>query len=291
VKIDLNHFSAPAKVVTERLPQNPGQLSFVIRTYNLSALMASKIAAIFLRGTRGIGKAVYREKGRDIYDLLWYMSKQTVPDLDYLKAKEVEEAKDFQTLFAKLTVKMNDVSEENLKNDLTPLFLDQRYITNWLANWRETYFQSRDAYGIRTISKFERVRVFQDFSTNIFSFVFEYSTEEGGSVRIICNVSNYWFIFRDGDISTGINDHISDRIEFSANAVGKNPIEQKKQKQYASLFYEKIEAYLRKVNHMMIGDILTTKLIRMDTANLNPKEQIVLRKQDLVNCDFDDLFK
>ena len=83
VKIDLNHFVAP-KTVTERRPINRDQLSFVIMTYNMSALMASKIAAIFLRGTRGVGEAVYEEKGRDIYDLLWYMNKKVVPDFDYL---------------------------------------------------------------------------------------------------------------------------------------------------------------------------------------------------------------
>ena len=71
VKIDLNHFAPTSGVVTERIPQNHGQLSFVIRTYNLSSLMASKIAAIFLRGPRGVGEAVYKVKGRDIYDLLW----------------------------------------------------------------------------------------------------------------------------------------------------------------------------------------------------------------------------
>jgi len=72
VKVDLNHFIAP-KTVTERRPINRGQLSFVIMTYNMSALVASKLAAIFLRGTRGVGDAVYEEKGRDIYDLLWYI--------------------------------------------------------------------------------------------------------------------------------------------------------------------------------------------------------------------------
>ena len=102
--------------------------------------MASKIAAIFLRGTRGVGKAIYEEKGRDIYDLLWYMGKKIVPDLDYLKAKKVEEAKDYRTLFTKLAVKMNNVSDENLKNDITPLFLDFRYVTNWLKSWRDTFF-------------------------------------------------------------------------------------------------------------------------------------------------------
>src|SRR3989344_4450855 len=118
IKVDLNHFSPASGVVTERMPQNHGQLSFVIRTYNLSSLMASKIAAIFLPGTRGVGEDTFGEKGRDIYDLLWYMSKKIVPDLDYLKAKKVEEAKDYRTLFTKLAVKMNNVSEENLKNDL-----------------------------------------------------------------------------------------------------------------------------------------------------------------------------
>ena len=87
VKIDINPFTPSSSIVTERMPQNHGQLSFAIRTYNLSSLMASKIAAIFLRGTRGVGEATYEEKGRDIYDLLWYMSKRIVPDLDYLKAK------------------------------------------------------------------------------------------------------------------------------------------------------------------------------------------------------------
>ncbi len=86
IKIDLNNFVAP-KTVQERRPINQDQFSFVVVTYNMSALMASKIAAIFLRGTRGVGETVYEEKGRDIYDLLWYMNKKVVPDFDYLMAK------------------------------------------------------------------------------------------------------------------------------------------------------------------------------------------------------------
>jgi len=288
VKVDLNQFAPPGGVVTERMPQNHGQLSFVIRTYNLSSLMASKIAAIFLRGTRGVGEATYEEKGRDIYDLLWYMSKKIVPDLDYLKAKNVAEAKDYRTLFTKLAVKMNNVSEENLKNDLTPLFLDPRFVANWLANWRDTFFQLRDAYKIRTVSKFEKVRVFEDFRTDVFSFIFEYSTREGDRVRIICNLSEYWFLFKDIEVSYTINNAVSDHIEFSANGVSSQPTSEKKQKEYASLFYEKIEVYLKKINYELVGDTLSTKLIRVTADNLNQKEQIVLRKEDLTEGDFDD---
>ncbi len=289
IKVDLNHFSPASGVVTERIPQNHGQLSFVIRTYNLSSLMASKIAAIFLRGTRGVGEATYEEKGRDIYDLLWYMGKKIVPDLDYLKAKHVDEAKGYRTLFTKLAVKMNNVSEENLKNDLTPLFLDSRFVTNWLKNWRDTFFQLCDAYKIRTVSRFEQVRVFEDFRTDVFSFIFEYSTKEGDRVRIICNLSEYWFL--DIEVSFTINKRVSDHIEFSANGSSRRSTPEKKQTEYASLFYEKIETYLKKVNYELVGDTLTTKLIRMTADHLNQKEQIVLRKEDLISCDFDDLLK
>ena len=290
VKIDLNAFIPASGVVTERIPQNHGQLSFVILTYNLSSLMASKVAAIFLRGTRGVGKATYEEKGRDIYDLLWYMNKKIVPDLDYLKAKKVEEAKDYRTLFTKLAVKMNNVSEENLKNDLTPLFLDSRYVANWLKSWRDTFFQLRDAYKIRTVSKYEGVEVFEDFRTDVFSFIFEYSTKEGDRARIICNLSEYWFLFKDIEVSFPINNTVSDTIKFSSNGSSR-PTSEKKQTEYASLFYEKIEAYLKKINYELVGDTLTTKLIRVTADNLNQKEQIILRKEDLIRCDFDDLLK
>ena len=291
VKIDLNLLVPTSSVVTERMPQNHGQLSFVILTYNLSSLMASKIAAIFLRGTRGVGKAIYEEKGRDIYDLLWYMSKKIVPDLDYLKAKKVEEAKDYRTLFTKLAVKMNNVSDENLKNDITSLFLDSRYVTNWIKGWRDTFFQLRDKYKIRTVSKFEKVRVFEDFRTDVFSFIFEYSTKEGDRVRIIYNLSEYWFLFKDIEVSFPINNVVSESIEFSANGSSSRPTSEKKQKEYASLFYEKIEAYLKKVNYEIVGDTLMTKLIRVSADNLNQKEQIVLRKEDLIRHNFDDLLK
>jgi hypothetical protein len=104
-------------------------------------------------------------------------------------------------------------------------------------------------------------------------------------------LSEYWFLFKDIEVSFTINNTVSDHIEFSANGVSSNPTSEKKQKEYASLFYEKIEAYLKKINHELVGDTLTTKLIRVTADNLNQKEQIILRKEDLIRCDFDDLLK
>lgn len=289
VKIDLNHFVAP-KTVTERRPINRDQLSFVILTYNMGALMASKLAAIFLRGTRGVGDAIYEEKGRDIYDLLWYMGKKIVPDFDYMIAKGID-VKDPRALFDKLTLQINKVSDENLKNDLSPLFVDPTFITNWLRNWRESYLRLLDEYKICTVKDFERVAVHQDFHSDNFSFIYWYKTEEGVSARIIYTISDYWMNFRDGDLSIDIDKKIEEKIEFNNNGWSSRSTPQDKLKQYATLFYQKTEKYFKKTNGVMLGDVIITKVIRMTADNLNQKEQIVLNKSALLSCELDDLLK
>jgi len=290
VKIDLNHFVVP-KTVTERRPINQDQLSFVIATYNMSALMASKIAAIFLRGTRGVGRAIYEEKGRDIYDLLWYMNKKVVPDFDYLVAKGID-VKDPRALFDKLTLQMNKVSETNLKQDLMQLFVNKTYIEDWLKNWRESYLHLLGEYKINTVTKLEEIVVHQNFNPDIFYFVYWYKTEESGSVRVVYTISDYWIKFKEGDISIPIDNKVSDAVQSKQERAGNAAAStQKKLKQYATLFYQKTEKYFKKTDRIMLGDNIITKIIRMTADNLNPKEQILLNKSALLSCELDDLLK
>ncbi len=289
IKIDLNHFVA-RKTVTERRPINRDQLSFVIITYNMSALMASKIAAIFLRGTRGIGDAIYEEKGRDIYDLLWYMGKKVVPDFDYLIAKNID-VKDPRALFDKLTIQVNKVSDKNLEQDLEPLFVDKNYIRNWLKNWRESYLRLLEEYKIRTIKELESIGIHQDFRTDTFSFVYWYKTEDGGSIRIVYNLSEYWIIFGEGNLQIEADKKLEEKMDFRSNGVSSRPTPEEKLKQYATLFYQKTEKYFKKTNGVMLGDAIITKVIRMTADNLNQKEQIVLNKSALLSCELDDLLK
>jgi len=289
IKIDLNHFVAP-KTVHERRPINQDQLSFVIVTYNMSALMASKIAAIFLRGTRGIGEAVYEEKGRDIYDLLWYMNKKVVPDFDYLVAKGID-IKDPRALFDKLTLQMNRVSDENLKQDLVPLFTNRLYIENWLKNWRESYLRLFDAYKIRTVTELEHVRVHHDLMLDNFHFIYTYKTDDDRPIRVVYTLSDYWIMFREGDLAIKEDKKISEMIEFTSNGSTSHPPSQEKLKLYATLFYQKTEKYFKKTNKVMLGDVIATKVIRMTADNFNPNEQIVLNKSTLLSCELDDLLK
>ena len=288
VKIDLHHFTAP-KTVIERRPINQAQLSFVILTYNMSGLMASKIAAIFLRGTRGIGEAIYEEKGRDIYDLLWYMEHKVVPDFDYLVTKGVD-VRDPRTLFDKLTLKMNDVSDDNLRQDLLPLFMNRSLIENWIGNWRESYLRLLEQYKIRAITELDRIIIDRDFSTDNYSFVFWYGTDDENLVRIVCTVSEHWIIFAEGDLSISMNSDLDGKIQFSNNRSSGAGIPDRLKK-YAALFHRKIEAYFKKTNRVMLGGQITTKLIRMTAQNFNPREQIILNPSALLSCELEDLLQ
>jgi len=291
VKIDLNYFVAP-KTVTEYRPINQDQFSFVIKIYNMSALMASKIVAIFLRGQRGVGKAIYEEKGRDIYDLLWYMDKKIVPDFDYLIAKNID-ASNPKELFDKLTIKIlnNKKTDDNLKEDLSYLFTNQTYIENWLKNWRENYLHSLGEYKINTIVVLKNIKIYQDFHTDIFSFIYNYDTNDGNLARIVYRISDYWIEFGKGSLNMAIDEKIKNIIEFNDNGISNKLDSQDELMQYVALFYQKTENYLKKTNHIMLGNTIMTKLIRMTAKNLNPREQILLNKSALLSCELDDLLK
>ena len=294
IKLDLNYFPMSKKIVIEHIPKNHGQLSFVIRTYNLSALMASKLSAIFLRGIRGVGEVIYEEKGRDIYDLLWYMGKKVVPDLDYLKVKNVKEAKDLRTLFDKLTIKMNAVSKENLKQDLLPLFINRTYVENWLANWHETYLRLLDIYKINTVttlSEGKSIAIHQHFQTDNFSFTYTYNTEDGNFVNIRYILSDYWIKFSEGNLPIEADKTLDTKIEFSSDGWSSVPASEDKLKRYAKLFLKKTEKYFQKTNKVILGNTIITKIIRMTADNLNQKEQIVLNKSALISCELDDLLR
>lgn len=281
VKIDLNAFVAP-KTVTERWPINHGQLSFVIVTYNMAALMASKLAAIFLRGKRGVGKDIYGEKGRDIYDLLWYMNKRVVPDFDYLVAKKID-LKNPRDLFDKLTVQMNRVNDKNLKQDLSPLFIDQTQIAHWLQNWRESYLRLLDDYKIHQITKLKDVEVRQDFLSDVYSFIFRYQTTDGNLIKIIYVISDYWFNRGKDGLSADIK-------PWASTVIGQLALTDEI-RQYVTLFHQKSEKYLRKTNQNILGDSIITKMIRLTADNFDPKEHVILNRSALLSCELDDLLR
>ena len=69
---------------TEFLPVSRFNLNFVVKVYTLETLMASKIIAILKRTFRkGKGNKI-TFKGRDYYDLLWFLQKGVEPNIKRL---------------------------------------------------------------------------------------------------------------------------------------------------------------------------------------------------------------
>jgi len=189
-------------------------------------------------------------------------------------------------------LQMSKVSDKNLKNDLSPLFIDKNFINNWLSNWRESYFRLLEEYKMYTVIELKQIEIGYD-PVDIFSFFVRYQTEENKLVKIHYLLANDgWIDFSEGDLRIKIDPKIGDKIVFDNAAWTIKLASQKTQeklKQYAMLFHQKTENYLKKTNRIMVGDHIVTKIIRMSADNLNPNEQIVCNKSALLSCELDDL--
>lgn len=286
LKIDLNHFVFK-NTINERHPINQDQFSFVILTYNMSTLMASKLSAIFLRGFRGVGKNIYFEKGRDIYDLLWYMNKKIIPNIDYMKAKGVN-IKDPDQLFEKLNSQINKVKDENLKNDLFPLFINSNFIENWLKNWKETYFKLIENYKINNIELLDKITINQNINNESFSLIFNYHTNENEQINISYHINEELLNLINKDLNVKKNNKIENKIVFPNNLKIKI---KETLINLAFLFYKKNENYFKKTNNKIINNDINTKIIRLNANNLNRRKEIILTKNKLITSQLEDLLK
>ena len=155
----------------------------------------------------------------------------------------------------------------------------------------ESYLSLLREYNINVIEKIQNIEIMQDLMTDRFYFTFWYKTKEDKLVRIMYILSDYWLQFNEGNLNIGVNKEIEGLIKFRSNGSTGHPASQKKCKQYATLFHQKIEDYFKKTNWVMLGDNIITKVIRMTAENLNPQEQILLTKSALESCELDDLLK
>lgn len=115
--------------------------SFVIKHYDLPTLFASKLLAILNRPEKGflVGKKEEKVnfKGRDFYDLIWYMEKGVQPNEEMLKLNGEKSVDD---IFNEIN---NFVAETNisrgLKKDLEFLFSSQNFISSFTDNFKQIF--------------------------------------------------------------------------------------------------------------------------------------------------------
>ncbi|MFH0948202.1 MAG: nucleotidyl transferase AbiEii/AbiGii toxin family protein [Elusimicrobiota bacterium] len=117
---------------TEIRPLFKFNRSILIRTFDLSTLMATKIRAILLRKwekTDKKGKTLAKVKGRDYFDLMWYLEKGIKPNLEYLK-----EFKDIEELKKELIRIVEKVDSQSIIFDLENLIKDRNFVINLSKN-------------------------------------------------------------------------------------------------------------------------------------------------------------
>jgi len=109
--------------------------SMLVKSFDLPTMMATKIRAILHRKwerTTKNGKLLAMVKGRDYYDLMWYLKQGVEPNLDC-----IEGIKNKSELYTRLLEVVTKVDKTSIKYDLESLIEDQSFVQTFSENARE----------------------------------------------------------------------------------------------------------------------------------------------------------
>lgn len=104
----------------------------LVKTFDLPTLAATKIRAIKYRKwerTTRAGKVLAAVKGRDYYDLMWYLEQGVEPNTDC-----IEGIKDKPELYIKLMEIVSKVDKTSIKYDLESLVEDSAFVETFSEN-------------------------------------------------------------------------------------------------------------------------------------------------------------
>lgn len=128
-------------------PKNKYGKSFVIKHYDLPSLFASKLLAIINRPQKGYFVGTAEEgvgfKGRDFFDLIWYMEKGIFPNEEMFKANGVD--KSVKEIFDEISVFISkkDVSL-GLRKDLELLISNRNYAESFAREFEGMFRRLRE---------------------------------------------------------------------------------------------------------------------------------------------------
>ena len=112
--------------------------TMVIRHFDEPSLFAGKIIACLER---------MRIKGRDYFDLIWFMQKQVKPN-EIKLAKDGKKSYTTRTAMLALAKKIKIVRQEDLLIDLRPLFAEPVFVEEWVKNFKDWFKRYGEFYKI-----------------------------------------------------------------------------------------------------------------------------------------------
>jgi predicted nucleotidyltransferase component of viral defense system len=140
VKVEINQ-RLKDSFETELSPLIEDQMSAMIKHYSLPVMMAGKMVAcvtrVFKKGATGI-----TVKGRDYYDLIWYMNQKIEPNEKYLDKLGYK----VESIWRELDKKIELIKPKDLLLDLQPFFSSRKYIKDWCSNFPLMYQKYRRVY-------------------------------------------------------------------------------------------------------------------------------------------------
>lgn len=119
--------------------------SFVPVHFSLETLMAGKMLACLER-TFQKGSSGAAVKGRDFYDLLWFMQQKIHP-LEEKLARDGLQAYTAQSAMLALREKIAGLKRADLAEDLRPLFEQRAFVEAWLDGFKENFELWMKEYG------------------------------------------------------------------------------------------------------------------------------------------------
>jgi len=111
--------------------------SFVPSHFSLETMMAGKMIACLERSFQ-VGKTAVTIKGRDFYDLLWFMQQRIQPLEQKLESDGVE-SYSVQSAMLALHEKVETISQRDLEIDLLPLFEQRAFIDAWISSFHANF--------------------------------------------------------------------------------------------------------------------------------------------------------
>jgi predicted nucleotidyltransferase component of viral defense system len=115
--------------------------NFVARHYDISSLMAGKIHAIITRSRFTGSDSRKTVKGRDFFDLLWFLKLPVKPNLKRLSDMLGEDI-NIQEVKMKLDMKVKELMEKHksdFRSDLIPLISETDFIWIYVENYFAEY--------------------------------------------------------------------------------------------------------------------------------------------------------
>lgn len=120
---------------TEIIPLFEHGESVLVKTFDLPTLMATKIRAVLNRRWEKTGKkgeTLAAVKGRDYFDLMWYLQKGVEPNIAC-----IENISDKKELYAKLVSAVEKIDAASIKYDLDALIADRKYVDDLAGNLKQ----------------------------------------------------------------------------------------------------------------------------------------------------------